>query len=160
MSPPMVGYLSARGSTPRRTMRASMDAMAAYAESQGCTMGQVFVEPDDRRPTSALTELIASVVRCGAAAVVVATPEDLGRDVRVQELMRLRIERDTCLPVLIIPRLSRAVPAVSADRPNVALLIDGRGHGTSAIGCGVLVDAGSSTEAPTQLPLPPLRLLT
>ena len=104
MKPLLIGYMSARGSATPRRLRDAETALASFAETEGYALGHVFIEPDSLRPTSALPELIANALRSGAAAVGVPTPQDLGRDAKTQELMRRRIERDACLPVVIVAR--------------------------------------------------------
>ena len=101
MKPLLIGYLNARGSSTPRMLRDAEAVLATFADVEGYALSHVFIESDSLRPTSALPELIATALRCGAAAVGVPSPQDLGRDTRSQELMRRRIERDTCLPVVI-----------------------------------------------------------
>lgn len=106
MKPLLIGYLNARGSSTPRMLRDAETVLATFADVEGYALSHVFIEPDGLRPTSALPVLIASALRCGARAIGVPTPEDLGRDSKAQELMRHRIERDTCLPVVIVQRSS------------------------------------------------------
>lgn len=111
---PMVGYLNARGSTPRR-LRQDANALERFASRQGYTLRHVFVEPDCGGPVSMLRTLISTAARCRA---VVGVPHalDLGADGFQQSLLIRRIEDETQGPVLIIADLQAQVTVIRRHR--------------------------------------------
>lgn len=100
--PLLLGYQSARAATTPAALRAGRSALASYAQREGYTLGQIFLEADTREPLSALHALIEAAVREEAAAVAVPTAADLGRIPRIQHLVKQQMERAAEVRVLII----------------------------------------------------------
>lgn len=102
MKPLLFGYQAVRLGTTRAQLVAGRDALVAFARAEGYALGEVFVEHDVNRPTSALVALIAASQAGEVKAIAVPSLSDLGRIPRVQQMTRRRLEREAAVPVLVV----------------------------------------------------------
>jgi hypothetical protein len=102
VKPILFGYQTVRVSTPAEEVAKGREELVAFALREGFALGEVFVERDINRPSSALTALIFAARRAEVAAVAVPTANDLGRLPRVRWLMRYRLEREAGVQVLVV----------------------------------------------------------
>ncbi len=102
--PLMLGYQVARIGTAEQDIANGRAVLAAYAASQGYTLGEVFVEHDVNHPTSAMAALIEASRHMPATAIAVPSYQDLGRLPRVQQEVQKRLARETGLPVWVPPQ--------------------------------------------------------
>jgi hypothetical protein len=102
VKPILFGYQTVRASTPAEEVAKGREELVAFALREGFALGEVFVERDINRPSSALTALIFAARRSEVAAVAVPTTNDLGRLPRVRWLMRYRLEREAGVRVLVV----------------------------------------------------------
>lgn len=101
--PLLLGYQLVRLGTTREQLAAGGVTLARFAREEGYALFQIFIEHDMNKPTSALVALIDTAKRDpSVAAIAVPSPSDLGRQARVQRLMKARIEFETHVPVLIV----------------------------------------------------------
>src|SRR5262245_30869707 len=79
MKPVLFGYQRARAGIESVDVINGRRVLAAFAEREGFTLGEINEETDPGRPSSALSALVAALPRLGVGAVAVPTLWDLGR---------------------------------------------------------------------------------
>ena len=95
----MHGYASGRPDVPIETLMAMHADLTAYAEREGYTLAEIFIEPGDQ-PATALQAMIDSAHRRDVEAVAITEMTDLGTDPHIQQLACRRLQ-DAGLRLLI-----------------------------------------------------------
>jgi hypothetical protein len=99
--PILLGYQTLRLDSGPEAAENGQRVLRAFAEREGFTLETVFTEVAYEGRLSALSALLERINRGGIAAVVVASPDDLGRLPRVRQAMRARLEREGHVRVLV-----------------------------------------------------------
>jgi hypothetical protein len=73
-----------------------------YAEREGYTLAQVFVEENENAPCAALVQLIDAARHREGAAVAVPDRQDLGSYAPAQHQLRRRLPHEAGVPVIVI----------------------------------------------------------
>ena len=92
--PRMLGYQAEKSGESGRV------ALEVFAQAEGYALGNVFVEVGPA-PGSAMSALVEAVARENPAVVGVPSMADLGRVPRMQDLLYVRLSRETGVPVLV-----------------------------------------------------------
>jgi hypothetical protein len=100
--PLLFGYLRLRITDANERAARARRLLADFAEREGFTLAEVYVEADENRPCSALAQLIHSVRRWDGAAVAVPELDDLGGTEQARREMRVRLRREAGVPVLVL----------------------------------------------------------
>jgi DNA invertase Pin-like site-specific DNA recombinase len=101
VKPVLLGYLSARMDGSNDAVVNGRRVLAAFADREGYTLDEIFMDTDSAQPISAFVALLAAVRRGGAAAVVVPSVEHLGRTARERQTMRVLLEREGIARLLV-----------------------------------------------------------
>jgi hypothetical protein len=102
VKPLLFGYLRMRITDRPGRAATAQRSLRAYAEREGFTLAQVYVEANENSPCAALTQLIDAVRRCDGAAVAVPDHDDLGIDATARQQLRLRLQREAGVPVIVV----------------------------------------------------------
>ena len=107
MGPVVLGYQQVRLGTSEQDAAARRQLLADFAQRQGFTLGQIFVDDHAGRPCAALVAMIAAARSQQVSAVLVASPQDLGSVPETQRQLRVCVEREAAGRVLIISSVPR-----------------------------------------------------
>jgi hypothetical protein len=100
--PLLFGYLRLRITDASERAPRARRLLAEFADREGYTLAEVYVEADENRPCSALSELIHAVRRWDGAAIAVPELGDLGSNEDVRRELRTRLRRETGVPLLVL----------------------------------------------------------
>jgi len=98
--PLVLGYVRVRiGSAPGTVERARL-VLVEFAVAEGFALEEIFTDENENRSCAGLAAVIEAARRRSPVAVIVPHLGHLGQDVRVQETMRSRMERESGVRVL------------------------------------------------------------
>lgn len=107
--PLLLGYQRIRIGTNERDAVRVRRELKAFAQREGFTLGEIFVDRNENRPFSALAALVVLARRLGAASIAVNGLDDLALDAAAAKAMRTRVEREAQVPVLVAGGPQRVV---------------------------------------------------
>lgn len=100
--PLLFGYVRVRITDRPGRAAAAQRLIRDFAEREGYTLAQVYVEENENSPCAALAQLIAAVRRWEGTAVAVPDRQDLGSYVPAQHQLRRRLLHEAGVPVIVI----------------------------------------------------------
>ena len=100
--PLLFGYMRLRITDAGDRAASARRLLAEFADREGFTLAEVYVDADENRPCAALSQLIHSVRRWDGAAVAVPALGDLGGTVHARRELRDRLQRELGVPVLVL----------------------------------------------------------
>jgi DNA invertase Pin-like site-specific DNA recombinase len=100
--PLLFGYLRLRITDRPGRAAAAQRMIREFADREGYTLAQVYVEANENSQCAALAQLIHDVHRWNGAAVAVPDQDDLGLYVTARHQLRQRLLREAGVPVIVI----------------------------------------------------------
>jgi hypothetical protein len=100
--PLLFGYLRLRITDRPGRAASAQQVIRDFAEREGYTLAQVYVEANENSPCAALVQLIDAVRRWDGAAVAVPDQDDLGIYAPARKQLRQRLLREAGVPVIVI----------------------------------------------------------
>ena len=100
--PLLFGYLRMRITDRPARAASAQRLLRQYADREGYTLAQVYVEANENSPCAALAQLIHDVHHSNGAAVAVPDQDDLGTDATSRQQLRHRLQREAGVPVIVI----------------------------------------------------------
>jgi hypothetical protein len=100
--PLLFGYVRVRITDGPGRAASAQRLIRDFAEREGYTLAQVYVEENENSPCAALAQLIAAVRRWHGAAVAVPDRQDLGSYAPAQHQLRRRLLHEAGVPVIVI----------------------------------------------------------
>lgn len=102
VKPVLFGYLRLRVTATSGEETRGRRELAAFAQREGFSLAQVFVDANENRPHAALCRLIHVARQCDGAAVAVPHLGHLGSGPQARQEMRRRLERESSARLLIV----------------------------------------------------------
>jgi hypothetical protein len=102
VQPLLFGYVRVRINDRPGRAASAQRLIREFAEREGYTLAQVYVEANENSPCAALAQLITAVRRWNGAAVAVPDRQDLGSYAPAQHQLRRRLLHEAGVPVIVI----------------------------------------------------------